>query len=47
MHRWSGLGVIADNLINIGHAMEKLAAPYYRVRRPPVTTGGFCLAQRN
>jgi transposase, IS5 family len=27
MHRWVGLGVIADNLINIGHAMEKQAAP--------------------
>jgi hypothetical protein len=23
MHRWVGLGVIADNLINIGHVMEK------------------------
>jgi IS5 family transposase len=23
MKRWVGLGVIADNLINIGHAMEK------------------------
>jgi transposase, IS5 family len=27
MHRWVGLGVIADTLINIGHAMEKQAAP--------------------
>jgi IS5 family transposase len=27
MHRWVGLGVIADNLINIGRAMEKHAAP--------------------
>jgi IS5 family transposase len=27
MHRWVGLGVIADNLINIGHAMEKQASP--------------------
>jgi IS5 family transposase len=26
MHRWVGLGVIADNLVNIGRAMEKLAA---------------------
>jgi IS5 family transposase len=26
MQRWVGLGVIADNLINIGHAMEKRAA---------------------
>jgi hypothetical protein len=23
MKRWAGLGVTADNLINIGHAMEK------------------------
>jgi transposase, IS5 family len=27
MQRWVGLGVIADNLINIGHVMEKHAAP--------------------
>jgi transposase, IS5 family len=27
MHRWVGLGVIADNLINIGRAMEKQPAP--------------------
>jgi len=27
MHRWVGLGVIADNLINIGRAMKKHAAP--------------------
>jgi IS5 family transposase len=27
MQRWVGLGVIADNLINIGHAMEKHTAP--------------------
>ena len=27
MHRWVGLGVIADNLVNIGRAMEKQAAP--------------------
>jgi IS5 family transposase len=26
MHRWVGLGVIADNLINIGRAMKKQAA---------------------
>jgi transposase, IS5 family len=25
--RWVGLGVIADNIINIGRAMEKQAAP--------------------
>jgi len=27
MQRWVGLGVIADNLVNIGRAMEKRAAP--------------------
>jgi len=26
MHRWVGLGVIADNIVNIGRAMEKQAA---------------------
>jgi len=25
MHRWVGLGVIADNLINIGRALEEAA----------------------
>ena len=27
MKRWVGLGVIADNIINIGRAMGKQAAP--------------------
>jgi hypothetical protein len=27
MDRWVGLGVIADNVVNIGRAMEKQAAP--------------------
>jgi IS5 family transposase len=27
MNRWVGLGVIADNVVNIGRAMEKQAAP--------------------
>jgi len=27
MRRWVGLGVVADNLVNIGGAMEKQAAP--------------------
>lgn len=27
MKRWVGLGVIADNIVNIGRAMEKRAAP--------------------
>jgi IS5 family transposase len=27
MQRWVGLGVIADNLINIGRALEKQSAP--------------------
>jgi len=27
MHRWVGLGIIGDNPVNIGRAMEKQAAP--------------------
>jgi hypothetical protein len=27
MQRWVGLGVIADNLVNIGHVMSTRAAP--------------------
>jgi hypothetical protein len=27
MNRWVGLGVIADNVVNIGRAMETQAAP--------------------
>jgi transposase, IS5 family len=27
MNRWVGLGVIADNVVNIGHSIEKQAAP--------------------
>jgi hypothetical protein len=27
LQRWVGLGVIADNLVNIGRAMEKRTAP--------------------
>jgi IS5 family transposase len=27
MNRWVGLGVIADNVVNIGRAMEKQVAP--------------------
>ena len=27
MKRWVGLGVIADNILNIGRALEKQAAP--------------------
>jgi len=27
MRRWVGLGVIADNLINIGLALHNLSAP--------------------
>jgi len=27
MHRWVGLGIIADNLVNIGRAIEKQADP--------------------
>ena len=39
MNRWVGLGVIADNVVNIGRAMEKQAAPrhhqVYMPRRSP------------
>ena len=27
MNRWVGLGVIADNLVNIGRALERQAIP--------------------
>jgi len=27
MERWVGLGVIADNVVNIGRTMEKQTAP--------------------
>jgi IS5 family transposase len=27
MKRWVGLGVISDNLVNIGRAMEKKSVP--------------------
>jgi IS5 family transposase len=27
MNRWVGLGVIADNVVNIGRGMEKHATP--------------------
>ena len=27
MNRWVGFGVIADNVVNIGRAIEKRAAP--------------------
>jgi len=27
MKRWVGLGVIADNIVNIGRAMQKQEAP--------------------
>jgi transposase, IS5 family len=51
MHRWVGLGVIADNLVNIGRAMEnrRLFKPsrHHQVCRPAGHPGGFCLAQRN
>jgi len=30
MDRWVGLGVIADNAVNISRAMEKQAAPAVR-----------------
>jgi len=27
MERWVGLGIVADNLLNIGRALEKQSAP--------------------
>jgi hypothetical protein len=52
MHRWVGLAIIADNLINIGHAMEKLrilnlSRLLLSSSSPAGHPGGFCLAQRN
>ena len=49
MNRWVGLGVIADNVVNIGRAMERqadpLTAPVTSISlRPPVAPGGFCVA---
>jgi hypothetical protein len=42
MNRWVGLGVIADNLITVGRAMEAKSSPQYAhpnlldpTRRPP------------
>ena len=52
MDRWVGLGVIADNVVNIGRAMAKraspLIAPAHQSRQvPPARPGGFCLAGRS
>jgi len=50
IYRWVGLGVIADNLVNIARALEKQAAPqvgsnsaWQSLRSP----GGICLAHHN
>jgi hypothetical protein len=49
MNRWVGLGVIADNIVNIGRAMEKQAAPLGRSWtpagsvRPAGHPGGVCV----
>jgi transposase, IS5 family len=53
MHRWVGLGVIADNLVNIGRRYRKAGRPLSRHDTttnfvgPPITPGGLCLARRN
>jgi len=49
-HRWVGLGIIADNLVNIGRAMEKQAArksarPSSSLAIPPVTPAGFAFSE--
>jgi hypothetical protein len=38
MNRWVGLGVIADNIVNIDRAMERKAARY--PPSPQITDGG-------
>ena len=50
MKRWVGLGVIADNLVNIGRAIEKTVDPVVRPRSilatsrlPAVPPAGFAL----
>jgi hypothetical protein len=50
MQRWVGLGVIADNLVNIGRALQKQAPqyhspPYRKVLRHPTrpTGGPWCV----
>jgi hypothetical protein len=49
MDRWVGLGVIADNVVNIGRTIEKQAAPSLirhdptRFVGPPTTPAGFAL----
>jgi hypothetical protein len=48
MKRWVGLGVIADNLINIGRAIPKrgrLVArpPTAAIVNPPAVPGGFAV----
>jgi IS5 family transposase len=42
MNRWVGLGVIADNIVNIGRAMEKQAArrPVQSADIPPTAPSG-------
>ena len=47
MNRWVGLGVIADNVVNIGRhgkASRPLITPAHRSRyAPPVAPAGFAL----
>ena len=51
MKRWVGLGVIADNLLNIGRAIQEQAPQGARdnhqpILRPADGPGGFCFAAR-
>jgi len=49
MKRWVGLGVIADNVINIGRAMEKSHARSQPQKMPLQKTaghpGGLCYVE--
>jgi hypothetical protein len=45
MQRWVGLGVIADNLLNIGRAQQKQTRRYLAINIAPQnhpSLGGFC-----
>ena len=49
MNRWVGLGVIADNVVNIGRATEEAGDPLAGLHRhisvrPPAVPGGLCVA---
>jgi len=51
MQRWVGLGVISDNLVNIGRAWAnklplKFSQSSSRSSQPAAHPGGFCFAPR-